>query len=170
MQRAWGMTRTALGSIIGLLLIMMVVLNVANAFGRYVFGQTIPGSDELLVFSMVWLVFLGAALATAGGRHLRFDLLAIVLPRRLEFLLDAIRCTFAAVLAGFVCLQSWEALSKLGRIGQKSMDMGVPMTVPHAAVFMGFALIALISAVLAVAALLAAAGITPRSEPGEGAN
>src|SRR3546814_15011162 len=118
MRRAWGTTRAALGYVIGLLLIMMVVLNVANAFGRYVFGQTVPGSDELLVFSMVWLVFLGAALATAGGRHLRFDLLAIMLPRRLEFLLDAVRCALRAVLAGSVCLQSRGPLSTLGRSGE----------------------------------------------------
>lgn len=170
MRRAWTMTRTALGCVLGLLLIMMVVLNVANAFGRYVFGQAISGSDELLVFSMVWLVFLGAALATGDGRHLRFDLLAAVLPRRLEFLLDAVRNIVGAILAGFICLQSWQALTKLGRIGQKSMAMELPMTLPHAAVFVGFVLIALLSAVLAVAALLAAAGLVRQSEPGEGTN
>lgn len=170
MRRAWAAARTAIGYLIGLLLIAMVALNVANAFGRYVLGWAIPGADELLVFSMVWLVFLGAVLATAGGAHLRFDLLVMFLPRRLECLLDAVRCAIVSALAVFVCLQSWGALAKLGRIGQKSMAMGVPMTMPHAAVFVGFALIALISAVLAVMALLTAAGVVRQAEAGEGAD
>lgn len=167
MRRAWAAARTAIAYLIGLLLIAMVALNVANAFGRYVLGSAIPGSDELLVFSMVWLVFLGAVLATASGGHLRFDLLAMLLPRRLERLLDAVRYAIVSVLAGFVCLQSWGALVKLGRIGQKSMAMEVPMTVPHAAVFVGFALIALVSAVMAVVALLSAADVVRQAEPGE---
>lgn len=74
--------------LLGLLLIAMVLLNVANAAGRYLFGSSIEGSDELLVFAMVWLVFLGAVLATARRGHLGFDVLERLLPpgpRRLGF-------------------------------------------------------------------------------------
>ncbi|MCG8358254.1 MAG: TRAP transporter small permease subunit, partial [Kiloniellales bacterium] len=50
--------------LLGLLLIAMVLLNVGNAIGRYVFRRSIDGADEILIFAMAWLVFIGAAVVT----------------------------------------------------------------------------------------------------------
>ena len=137
--------RSIVRKVLGLLLLAMVFLNVANAAGRYVFRKAIPGSDEILVFSMVWLVFLGACLVSVDRRHLGFDLLPRALGATWQRVLHCVTCVAIALLTGFVTLQSWAVLEKLALVGQRSMATEIPMVVPHAAVPLSFALICLIS-------------------------
>jgi TRAP-type C4-dicarboxylate transport system permease small subunit len=59
------MARTAARALLGFVLLGMVLLNVANAIGRYTAGMVFIGSDELLVFGMIWLVMIGMLLVTA---------------------------------------------------------------------------------------------------------
>ena len=64
LERAVGRSVRVASRLLGLVLLAMVALNVANAAGRHVLQRSILGADEILVFAMAWLVFgLGAALA-----------------------------------------------------------------------------------------------------------
>ena len=128
---------------LGLLLLAMVLLNVANAAGRYLFSYAIPGSDEVLVFAMVWLVFLGACLVYVERGHLNFGLLAARLPAVWQRRLQRVVALTTAVLCGYLAYQSWQVLTTLARVGQKSMAIEVPMVVPHAAVPLSLGVIAL---------------------------
>ncbi|MEM7444991.1 MAG: TRAP transporter small permease subunit [Pseudomonadota bacterium] len=148
-SRILGAGRAALRWALGLLLIAMVLLNVANAAGRYLFGRAIAGADELLVFSMVWLVFAGVVLVTAEGRHLRLDLGQSLFSGRLGAFRAALINLMIAVLCFYVALQSWEIIGRLGQIGQRSMALGIPMVVPHAAIAIGLAATALVALLLA---------------------
>ena len=141
MKAARALVRWALG----LLLLAMVLLNVANAAGRYLFQKAIPGSDELLVFSMVWLVFVGACLVSLDRRHLGFDQLSNLLSGTWRGLLIRGRYLFIALLTGYVTLQSWSVLKTLALVEQKSMASQIPMVIPHAAVPLSLGLICLIS-------------------------
>ncbi|HMB76019.1 MAG TPA: TRAP transporter small permease [Kiloniellaceae bacterium] len=128
---------------LGLLLLAMVLLNVANAAGRYLFRFAIPGSDEILVFAMVWLVFLAACVVFIERGHLNFGLLATRLPAAWQGPLQRIVALTTAVLCGFLAYQSWQVLTTLARVGQKSMASEIPMVVPHAAVPLSLGIIAL---------------------------
>ena len=145
MQRFVTFTRNFLG----LLLLGMVFLNVANAAGRYLFKRAIPGSDEILLFAMVWLVFIGAVLVAVRGEHLGFDLLSRVLPPRWSRRLKALRSLAIAGLTGFVAWQSWGVLQMLAGVGQRSMATELPMVVPHASLFFCLSAICLVSLVQA---------------------
>lgn len=127
---------------LGVILLLMVALNAANAIGRYFFARAIEGADEVLVYSMIWLVFLGAALVTKKDKHLRFDLLERVLKayraQRVLFLVYN-GMTFFIVI--FVAFQSIQVIEKIGRVGQKSMALEIPMVIPHSAVLIGLLLI-----------------------------
>lgn len=151
LDRPLAAARQVLRWALGLLLIAMVLLNVANAAGRYLFGRAIAGADEVLVFSMVWLVFAGVVLVTADGRHLRLDLAASLFRGRLGHGRAMVIDLMIAVLCGYVALQSWEIIGRLAQIGQRSMALGIPMVVPHAAIAIGLAATGLV-------ALIAAAG------------
>ena len=151
---------------LGLLLIGMVFLNVANAAGRYLFGKAIPGSDEVLVFAMAWVVFLGAVLVAARNAHLGFDILPRMLPQKVGRVLHSLRCLAIAGLTGFVALQSWAVLQKLARIDQRSMATDMPMTWPHASLFLGLTMIALVFLVLAIRPLDAWQGSASKTPPG----
>lgn len=129
---------------LGLLLIAMVLLNVANALSRYLLGRAIAGSDELLVFGMVWLVFLGAAFVTADRRHLGFDVVSRALPLRARGALRVAGDLIVIVLLGFVALQSLDVVERLAALGQRSMAAAVPTYIPHAAILVGFTLSVLV--------------------------
>lgn len=134
---------TVVKKALGLLLLAMVLLNVANAAGRYIFQVAIPGSDEVLVFAMVWLVFLGASLVYIDSAHLNFGLLATRLPSPWRGLLERLIALSTALLCGYLTYQSWQVLGTLARVGQKSMASEIPMVVPHAAVPLSLSVITL---------------------------
>ena len=139
----------------------MVLLNVASSAGRYLFGRSIPGSDELLIFAMVWLVFMAAVFITKDRGHLGFDLLRKAAPPRLAAVFAMATDLVIMLLAAYVGYQSWQVIGKFAQIGQRSMALGIPMSIPHSAIFLGFALIGLVTlfAFLRDAATLLRGGI-----------
>jgi len=145
----------SLAALIGGLMGAMVVLNVANVVARRVIGSAIPAADELMVFGMVWLVFLGVILVTGQDRHLRFDILSRTLTGRWKDVHGAITDLLLAALAAYVATQSWDVVGRLIRFDQRSMAAGIPMAIPHAAVFVGLAGTALLAAARAVFRLAA---------------
>ena len=60
--------------------IVAVLLNFTNVVGRYLFGISLLGSDEVQVFIMVGMTFLGAAVVTRRNEHLRMDVLVQFMP------------------------------------------------------------------------------------------
>lgn len=130
--------------VLGLLLLAMVLLNVVNALSRYLLGQAIAGSDELLVFGMVWLVFLGIAFVTADRRQLSFDVIRQRLPDRAQAIVQLVGDLITVGLLGFVTLQSLQVVERLARLDQWSMAAAVPTYVPHSAILVGLGLTVLI--------------------------
>ncbi|MEQ9813795.1 MAG: TRAP transporter small permease [Azospirillaceae bacterium] len=163
-------TERVVAGLLGLLLVAMVLLNVANAAGRYVVGRAIDGSDEVLVFSMVWIVFIGTVLVTGRDRHLGFDLAARLFRGRWGALRTGMLDIGLAVLAGYVALQSFGFVDRLARLGQVSMAADIPMAVPHAAVLVGMALTALLAGLRGIVRLaaFAAPGLMAPAARGEG--
>ena len=149
------MTERAVRSALGLLIVAMVLLNAAAAAGRYLFGDGLVGSDELMVFGMIWVVFIGAALLEREGRHLSFDLLIKRLPERPRQILRVIIGLGSAAVLSLVAWQSFAVVERLAALGQVSMAGGIPMTIPHAAVLVGLGLAVLACLATAARGLLA---------------
>ena len=149
--------------LLGFLLIAMVLLNVGNAIGRYVFRRSIDGADEILIFAMAWLVFIGAAVVTWEGRHLSLGLLGALASGRAKLALAVVQLATVAGLSFFAMTQSVAFVERVAKIGQLSMGAQIPMTVPHSAVALGFGLIGLMAlARLAVLLALPAGESEPR--------
>jgi TRAP-type C4-dicarboxylate transport system permease small subunit len=125
--------------------ILAVALNFTNVVGRYLFGIALLGADEVEVFIMVAMTFLGAVVVTRRNEHLRMDVLVQFMPRPLQLALRIAEQVLLIVLAGFVLSQSYYYASQMLRIGRTSDMAGVPMWIPHGAVALGFALILLIA-------------------------
>jgi len=125
--------------------IIAVLLNFTNVVGRYVFGVALLGSDEVQVFIMVAMTFLGAAVVTRRNAHLRMDVLVQFMPEPVRLLLRIAEQVVLVLLAGFVLSQSYLYAGQMLRIGRTSDMAGVPMWIPHGAVGLGFALILLIA-------------------------
>lgn len=153
--------------VLGGLLVLMVLLNGANAFGRFVLKQSIIGADEILIFAMAWLVFLGAALVSWEGRHLAIDLIRPSLPPHIRRWLEAVQLLALVFVCVFVGIQSVGVIDQLGRIGLRSMAAQIPMTLPHAAVAVGLALAALFAVLRLVVGWRAPRAADPSAETRE---
>ena len=125
--------------------IMAVVLNFTNVVGRYLFGVSFLASDEVQVFVMVGMTFLGAAVVTRRHEHLRMDVLVQFMPGRVRLGLRIAEQILLIVLASFVLSQSYFYATQMWRIGRTSDMAGVPMWIPHGSVALGFVLILLIA-------------------------
>jgi TRAP-type C4-dicarboxylate transport system permease small subunit len=63
-DKAFDRLARAIELILALAFILAVLLNFTNVVGRYLFGLSLLGSDEVQVFIMVGMTFLGAAVVT----------------------------------------------------------------------------------------------------------
>jgi TRAP-type C4-dicarboxylate transport system permease small subunit len=147
--------------VLAIAFIAAVLLNFTNVVGRYLFGLSLLGSDEVQVFIMVGMTFLGAVIVTHRNMHLRMDVLVRFMPRWLQIALRFAEMLLLIALAGFVLSQSYFYASQMLRIGRTSDMAGVPMWIPHGMVALGFCLILIV----AVARLLRPAP-QPAPEPG----
>jgi TRAP-type C4-dicarboxylate transport system permease small subunit len=156
-----GRVERAAQAALGLALLFIVAVNVANAVGRHLFGAGLIGADELMVFVMIWIVFAGAVLALAAREHIAIDLLPARLPPRGR---AALYCAHDLVTLGvcaYAARASWLYVGSISALGMKSMALGIPLSLPHAAVLAGFAGLAAVAArALLRDALLAASPLT----------
>ena len=125
--------------------IASVALNFLNVVGRYGFGVTMLSADELQIFVMIFMAFLGAGVVAWRDQHLRMDVLVAMLPSPWRKLVRVAELTTIAALASFVLWNSSYYVKQMFIFGRVS-DMGhVPMWIPHCAVALGFGLIAVVT-------------------------
>ena len=134
-----------LEKLLGLALIVAVAFNFVNVVGRYVFGRTFIAADEVQIFIMVYIAFLGAAVATWRRLHLRMDVLVHLLPRRAQAALAAAELALVLALAAFVLYVSSGYVVQMAGLDARSQNAGIPMWLPHSAIVMGFGLIAVLA-------------------------
>lgn len=87
----------------GLALLLLLGLTLGQIIARNVFDSGIPGADLLPRHLVLYITFMGAALASDAGRHIRVDALAAWMPdawcRRLHRPLQATGLVVTALLA-----------------------------------------------------------------------
>ena len=135
----------ALEKLLGVALIVAVAYNFVNVIGRYVFGETFLSADEVQIYIMVYIAFLGAAVATWRRVHLRMDVLVYRLPRRVKLALGALELALVLVLATFVLYVSSGYVKQMAGLDARSQNAGIPMWIPHSAIVLGFGLIAILA-------------------------
>ena len=156
-DKAFERIARAIELLLALSFIVAVLLNFTNVAGRYLFGMSLLGADEVQVFIMVGMTFLGAAVVTQRNQHLRMDVLVGLMPVPVQMLLRVVEQLLLAALAVFVLTQSYLYASQMLKIGRASDMAGVPMWIPHGTVALGFGLILIV-------ALWRLAGIARRTE------
>jgi len=122
-----------------------VILSFVNVIGRYVFGETIIWADEILIYIMFWMAFMGAVVATWRHMHLRMDLLFRMLPATLRLWVQFLELATMIVLAGVVVFLSGQYAYNMFALGRLSDVAQVPMWIPHSGVALGFSLILFIA-------------------------
>ena len=104
-------------------LIVLFVLMIANAFGRYVLGRPILWAEELNNFLFVWAAFLGAAYVMGNDGHLRVTAILNILPPLFRFVVIQI----ANIIFIWVCVIFMEPLQRLLRVVPYSGLLRIPL-------------------------------------------
>jgi TRAP-type C4-dicarboxylate transport system permease small subunit len=144
-DRTFDRIARAIELVLAFAFISAVLLNFGNVVGRYLFGVSLLGSDEVQVFIMVGMTFLGAAVVARRNQHLRMDVLVQFMPVPVRATLRIAEQLLLAALACFVLTQSYFYARQMLRIGRTSDMAGVPMWVPHGTVALGFGLMLIIA-------------------------
>lgn len=121
--------------------VAMTVLVLVQVVLRYVLNVPLVWVEEVTVFLMIWMAFMGAAIGVRRGAHIAMTILVDRLPTRVARALF-----YASTLAiiAFSVIVAWQGtLLALSVGGQRSAALGVPMGIPYIIVPLGALLIIL---------------------------
>ena len=139
--------------LLGLMLLAMVALSVLNVVGRYVFSASLLWADEIAVFGMIVMGWLGAIVVAWRRMDIRMSILSDLFPERVQFWLGMVVQLMTAVLCGWVAWLSWGYVSRLMQFGMTSDGAKIPLWTVHIAITITLAGLSLIAAFRLVRAL-----------------
>ncbi len=128
---------------IGLVLIAATALVFVNVVFRYVFNYALSWGDEVITYSLLWLVFLGSGVAARQGAHISMEALLTLLPARLQrgnAVVVNVVCAGLSAVVGYLGWRLADAVRSLDQVGAAS---GVPMFWVYLAIPAGCALMML---------------------------
>ena len=110
--------------------VMLVSLG-AQVVMRYVFGQALSWSEELALLLFSWIVLLMTALGVREGYHVRMDLVAEHLPRRVAAVLAHAIQVSVIVTGAFLIRHGWRYFIETR--GSVSAAIAYPIELLHLA-------------------------------------
>lgn len=126
--------------IIGCMILVGILINVANVIGRYLFLEPIIWAEEIMIYIMVWTVFIGAILVTYEGQHLKMDVFSVMLPSPYKEIINFIAVASFLLVCIYVIPNNWIVVELMFNNDQRSVVAEVPMVIPHFALLAGFCL------------------------------
>lgn len=118
-----------------ILMVVEVVIVAAGVFCRYILSRPIAGSDEIATLVLVWLTFLGGAVAQRRRAHPSVGLFVQRLPPSARAYVDATVRLIEVIFFACVCWYSLE-LFRL-RLGESSAGAGFDMSLYPLALIIG---------------------------------
>lgn len=137
--------------IIGWLLLISVLLNIAQVFTRYVMNAPLSWTEEMVRYSTVWLTFVGAAAASLYGDHMDMNLFLDVKNPRFQAWHQAF---LQLVIFAFCVLLVWQGVKFVMLNGmQTAPTTGMPMVYVYSAMSAGGVMLAIVTVFKFLAAL-----------------
>jgi TRAP-type C4-dicarboxylate transport system permease small subunit len=127
-------------AITAVLMLIAVAVNFANIIGRYVFFAPIASAEEVMLFLMVGMVFLGNSVVGWQGKQLRMDVLLHAMPPALSRALDIIADLTMIAVCIILIVLGWPAVQMLAEFDQRSEAAEIPLVIPQALVPIGLGL------------------------------
>lgn len=114
------------------------------------FDNSLSWSEELARYCFIWLVYLGISYGVKKQRHIKVDVVLVMLKEKGKVLLNIISNVLFIVFSIFVIYYGYDIASKLLAFGQKSPALQIPMGLVYMAtpIGMGLTLIRLIQNLL----------------------
>jgi TRAP-type C4-dicarboxylate transport system permease small subunit len=135
---------TAIQVVTAVLLLVAVALNFANIIGRYVFLSPIASAEEVMLFLLVGIVFLGNSVVGFEGKQLRMDVLLHALPPMPRRILEITADVAVIGVSITLIVLGWPAVEMLAEFDQRSQAADIPLVIPQALVPIGLGLNAIL--------------------------
>ncbi|MGG1660522.1 TRAP transporter small permease [Brevibacillus sp. NRS-1366] len=125
--------------LVGILLAIMSVIVIIQVFSRFMLSLPLSWSEELARYLMVYTVFLGVALALREQKLIGVEAVAERLSKRQR---RRLKTTVNLVSIAFFLLLFIQGIKMLLKVHvQISASLGIPMSIPYAAIPIGSCLL-----------------------------
>ncbi|OLO26395.1 TRAP transporter small permease protein [Alkalihalophilus pseudofirmus] len=123
--------------------IIMVTVIAMQVFMRYIMGSSLAWSEELARYCFIWLVYLGISYGVKKQRHIKVDVMLLLLKDRAKIVLNILANLLFLGFAIFVMFYGYDIAQKLLTWGQKSPALQIPMGLVYLATPIGMGLTAI---------------------------
>ena len=135
---------------LGCALIGGILLNFLNVVGRYAANKTITGADEIEIYILIGIAFLGSIAVTWRRQHLRMDVLLNACPPIIQNIIAVVEFGIFACVTAFVAYYSFLYVEKMYVLGAVSDIARIPTWIPHSTVMICFSSMSLLTAIQAI--------------------
>jgi len=115
----------------------------AQVIARYMFQTALHWTEEVAAISMVWAVYMGAALCVRERFHIRIMVAVKSLPTRFGRLVIFFADLLWAFFSLFMIRVSWDYLAVLWKFTSRSPSLGIDQFYPQSILIIGYALMLL---------------------------
>jgi len=116
-----------------------VALAFTNVVARYVFGSSLTWAGELTVYLFLWSAFFGAAYCFKEDAHISITILLEKVPPRVAKALLLLSHLVTFIYLAAVSWYGYEYLLLDIDLGERSIDLDIPMWIPYLAIPVAFA-------------------------------
>jgi TRAP-type C4-dicarboxylate transport system permease small subunit len=129
-------------ALVTVLLSVMILVPLLQIFLRNAFATGISWGDPLVRNLVLWVGFVGAAMATREGKHISIDLLSRFMSGRWSTLIPAVHHLASFAICALLTLASVKFIRNEAQAGSVT-SLGIPAWVPEIIIPLTFALMGL---------------------------
>ncbi|PYZ92190.1 TRAP transporter permease DctQ [Salipaludibacillus keqinensis] len=120
--------------------VIMVVAIALQVFMRHVMNSSLSWSEELARYCFIWLVYIGISYGVKKQRHIKVDVMLLLLKDKGKIILNIISNVIFLSFAIFVVVYGYDISRQLLGWGQTSPALHIPMGFVYLATPVGMAL------------------------------
>ena len=124
---------------IGTLTVMSVVV-FWQVVCRYVLKGSLPWSEELSRYLLVWTAYMGGAYGVRQGAHIGVEAFMLLFPKKIQKVVNIIVMIGGVLLCALICYYGWQIVGTQLERNQLSPAMRIPMGYMYAAIPIGMIL------------------------------
>lgn len=147
-MKAYKIMNSVMEKLCAFLMILMCLCSFAQVANRVFFGKSFIWTDEIVLFSMVWVTFFGSALAVARDSHTRIDFFVSLFNPKIKAYILAFSNILCAVFTVALAYISLPVFKK--NLTIYSSGLHIPNAVNYFAVIAGSVIMVVYFVVLAI--------------------
>jgi len=121
---------------------VITVLMGVGVWYRYVIAEPLLWTDTIVLWSFIWMVFVGAPVPLSSSMHFTVEALVVALNPRVQRMVALSGCVLSLIFCIIVTKEgAWLTAQNLQQLDPA---LGLPFAIPYASVPIGFALMSLV--------------------------